>query len=193
MITPAAFESKRAAAFELKRDEPLHSGLRVAQTVSASGYPARLRRRANDSSPRDPLFRRLRHRRPSRIGSPRFDAPVMVRYALVTRWHSGSKGSGQGAASARVRGCRSGWRGRVGGVGSTLTAAPGTRRQPRLRTSERLRRALSAATIVDPHAAAVEAPRAATDARRSRLLIQQARVAVSVGTAVLISVVIAAA
>src|SRR5213080_3975921 len=57
---------------------------------------------------------------------------------------SATKRSGQGAASASGRGFRSGWRGRVRGVGSTLAAArahpPIGRMRPagrRLRTSER--------------------------------------------------------
>src|SRR5205814_7406628 len=38
--------------------------------------------------------------------------------------------SEQGAARASGRGFRNGWCGRVGGVGSTLAAAPDTRRKP---------------------------------------------------------------
>ena len=90
---------------------------------------------ASPTAPQAPFAQRLTPlRRAVVIRGAQFDRLV----ATCFESHRRFRGSGQGAASASVRGFRHGWRDRVGGGGSTLSAAPGTPRKPRLRTSERI-------------------------------------------------------
>ena len=135
--------------FFSKRSEPLRSQLRVAQTVSASGYPVLLRRRPNDSSPRDPLFadcatgasRAVAH--PASTSGTGTKRPIS-QVSRVARRHRGFPRARAGRGErecprfpSRVALRAKPWVGERSSSRASSHWSDAPRRKPRLRTSER--------------------------------------------------------